>query len=199
MNSLEFAVLAGWVGLITLSVKYFIDKYLWSQKWGRRFARLKEETGKKTSEAMAQFEERQKQFEQIYKDRQAELDKNNTIQAEEMRTHLRDKLVEYGKSIAEIDFKIRGLEEKYALNSLELQDVEYSLEELKEIFSAYYEFLSGFAQDFGLDDSKIYQELLGRTKAILDLVAEVVGKVQVASNEKNGVRTVATIGTIKAG
>lgn len=223
MTTIEVSVALTWVALAGLVFKYFFD----SGKIKNRMSRLKTlktEIGSlsaasassetKLKKKMQGLEEDQKSFVRALEEKQEkalkDLDESQAKvltsfetrmlkDSAEMNSHLRDKIAEYGVQIAELNFKIRELEEKYQLNAMELQDVEYSLEELKEVFRAYYDFLTEFTEEFGLDNSKIYQELMGRTKAIYDLVEEVVGRIHGGTNEKNGVRTVATIGSLKTG
>lgn len=212
MTTIEVSVALTWVALAGLVFKYFFD----SGKIKSKFVRLKSlkteiqsistsasDAESKLKKRIHLLEEDQKKLAINFDEKQekalSSFESRFVKESAEMNSHLRDKIAEYGVQIAELNFKIREIEEKYQLNAVELQEVEYSLEELKEVFGAYYEFLTEFTEEFGLDNSKVYQELMGRTKAIYELVEEVVGRIHGGKNEKNGVRTVATIGSIKTG
>jgi DNA-binding transcriptional regulator YbjK len=216
MNTTDILIGLTWFAIAGIVVKYLMD----SSKFRRRLSRIRsiqdhvsqieidhlaasaegDKSLKKKIRAIDEAQEAKlKLFEEKQKETLAAFSSGLTEKSTEMNSHLRDKIADYGVQIAELHYKIRELEEKYQLNAVELQEVEYSLEELKDVFGAYYEFLTEFTEEFGLDNSKVYQELMGRTKAIYELVEEVIGRIHGGKNEKDGVRTVATIGKLKAG
>ncbi len=212
MTLYEFSSVLTWFVLIGVIVKIIFDNFAASKtrmKFNKRLQTLDEkislcnENYKK--EVDASSEKLTSVIEKFVAESRASFGEFKQFVSKEltdMDKHLRDKLLEYGTSIAELSVQIKDMESKYQLNSLEMQEVEASLEELKEVFADYSAFLDGFVEEFGLDDSKIYRELIGRTKSIKDLVDEIIGVVRGGENgkiNKNGARTVATIGTIKAG
>jgi chromosome segregation ATPase len=211
MTAYEISTVFTWAAIIGIVAKYFFDSGNIKQKLRRSkgdLSSVKENLQLVKDGIIASESKTKKHLANLADTQEKALNNFSSAQTKElaeMNSHLRDKLLEYGTQIAELHFKIRELEEKYQLNAVELQEVEYSLEELKEVFGTYYAFLTEFAEEFGLDNSKLYQELMARTKAIYELVEEVVGRIHGGTNgqssqgSQNGVRTVATIGKVKAG
>lgn len=212
MTLYEFSSLLNWLVLLGVIVKIIFDNFSFNKakmKFNKKIQTLDEKVSSQhenhRKELDASSEKLVGMFEKFVAESRASFGEFKQFVNKEltdMDKHLRDKLLEYGTSIAELSVQIKDMESRYQLNSLEMQEVEASLEELKEVFADYSAFLDGFVEEFGLDDSKIYRELIGRTKSIKDLVDEIIGTVRGGENgkiNKDGSRTVATIGTVKAG
>lgn len=212
MTTYEVSMVFTWAALIGMVVKYFVDTSKFSRKL-RRISSMDKRLAKAETDIASSNtgmtksisdlrESHGKAFQELLaKSSMGFIDFSSKVTKDfsEMDSHLRDKLLEYGTQIAGLSYNIRELEEKYQLNAVELQEVEDSLEELKDVFGVYYEFLTSFIDEFGLDNSKVYQEIMARTKAIYELVEEVIGRFHGGKNDKNGVRTVATIGNSTKG
>lgn len=208
MTTYEVSMVVTWAALVGMVAKYMVD----AGKTKKRIAGLRV-ANKNTDEAIAKDRRNCKKHREELRaeilaasaNTASSLQKDGEKLKEdfaELKAHIRDKIAEYGTTIAQISFQVKAMEEKFQLNALELEEVEYALEGFKDVIEEYYEFLIGFMEEFGLDDSKLYSELVGRTKVIQELVEEIIGRVREGkngTNNKNGVRTVATIGTIKTG